>query len=254
MLEQNKKSQQSWSSWIWGSSTDSSAKSLDQLTEEEKRGLNEFLDYDENAELAEAFDPSRETISTRVKMHLNQGSFRLKRSPSNGASDIVSLVFDSFDMGGIQRRDNFEATLSLGNFRVFDGTTSNTLYKQIVHVKEDEDKTRSAESTEGSEASENAFFYLKYEFKPLDDRADNGLTVKLRSMEILYQRGYVEAIVDFFKPPESQFQSVEALLVRKSYSMSLNSSNAFGKERRRRDLRGYSEGDSCRTGICFGNP
>lgn len=211
ILEQNKKKQQSWSSWLWGSSTDSSPKTLDQMTEEEKRGLNEFLDYDEKAELAEAFDPSRETISTRVKMHLNQGSFRLRRSPSTGGSEIVSLVFDSFDMGGIQRRDNFEATLSLGNFRVFDGTTSNTLYRQIVHVKESVGLQQ--ELKDSADPSESSFFYLKYEFKPLDDRADNGLTVKLRSMEILYQRGYVEAIVAFFKPPKSQLQSVEALLV-----------------------------------------
>ncbi|EJD03959.1 vacuolar protein sorting-associated protein vps13 [Fomitiporia mediterranea MF3/22] len=212
VLEQNKKKQQSWSSWLWGTTNDT-PKSLDQMTEEEKKGLNEFLDYDERAELAEAFDPSRETISTRAKVHLKQGSFRLKRSPSDGSSDIVSLVFDSFDMGGVQRRDNFEASLSLGNFRVFDGTTTNDLYKQIVHVKESEKPKSQPESSEGSgDPSEDAFFYMKYEFKPLDERADNGLTVKLRSMEILYQRGYVEAIVAFFKPPESQLQSVEALL------------------------------------------
>lgn len=216
ILEQNKKSQQSWTSWLWGSSTESTPKSFDEMTEEEKRGLNEFLDYDEGLELAEAFDPSRETISARMKMHLKQGSLRLKQSPLDGSGDVVSLVFDSFNMNGIQRRDNFEAALSLGNFRVFDGTTTNEAYRQIVHVKDSENGNGLTTGT-GQETDENAFFYMRFEYKPLDERADNGLTVKMRSMEILYQRGYVEAIIEFFRPPESQLQSVEALLVRRYF-------------------------------------
>ncbi|KAI5124698.1 hypothetical protein M0805_004304 [Coniferiporia weirii] len=209
IVAQNRKKQQSWGSWLWGSSAETENKSIDTLTDEEKKGLYEILDYDEKAELVETFESSRESISTRVKIHLNQGSFRLKKSPHDGSSDIVSLVFDSFEMGGIQRRDNFETSLSLGNFRVFDGTTASTLYNQIVHVKESGERD-SVLSENG--LPQDAFFSLKYEYKPLDERADNGLTVYLRSMEIIYQRGYVEAIVDFFKPPESQLQSVEALL------------------------------------------
>lgn len=220
ILEQNQKNQQSWSSWLWGSSTDKSPKSLDQMSEEERRGLNEFLDYDENAELTEAFAPPRETISTRATMHLKQGSLRLKQNPSEGSSDIVSLVFDSFNLSGVQRRDSIEAAFSLGNFRVFDGTASDEAYRQIVHVKNNEDATIADRSIEVPvEADENAFFYLKYEYKPLDERADNGLVVKLRSMEILYQKGYVEAVVEFFRPPESQLQSLEALLVRVSFHL-----------------------------------
>ncbi|KAL5518944.1 VPS13 [Sanghuangporus vaninii] len=211
--EQNKNKQQSWTSWLWGSTAESPPRPLDQMTEQEKKGLNEFIDYDERAELAEAFDPSRETISARIKMHLKQGSLRLKQGPLDGSGDVVSLVFDSFNMNGTQRRDNFDASISLGNFRVFDGTTSNEAYRQIVHVKESEDGFSVSRSTEpGRDTDENAFFYMKYEYKPLDERADNGLTVKLRSMEILYQRTYVEAVIKFFRPPESQLQSVEALL------------------------------------------
>lgn len=56
------------------------------------------------------------------------------------------------------------------------------------------------------------FFSLKFEHNPLDERADNALAVRLRHMEIIYHRGYVEAIVQFFKPPESQLESVGALI------------------------------------------
>ncbi|CAE6488407.1 unnamed protein product [Rhizoctonia solani] len=59
---------------------------------------------------------------------------------------------------------------------------------------------------------EDPFLYVKFENNPLDDRADTGLTVRMRYMEIVYHRGYVEAIYRFLKPPESQLESVGALL------------------------------------------
>ncbi|KAG8691548.1 hypothetical protein FRC11_001538 [Ceratobasidium sp. 423] len=59
---------------------------------------------------------------------------------------------------------------------------------------------------------EDPFLYVKFENNPLDDRADTGLTVRMRYMEIVYHRGYVEAIYHFLKPPESQLESVGALL------------------------------------------
>lgn len=211
-LEQQNKQSQSWSSWLWGSSTESTPKSFDSMTEEERKHFYEIIDYDDKADLEESFEASRDTISTKVKMHLKQGSFRLKKGPQEGSADIISVVFDSFEMGGVQRTDNFEAALSLGNFRVFDGTTANSAYNQIVHVK-DGKLIKESEALNDANAEHEPFFSAKYEYKPLDNRADNGLTVKLRSMEIIYQRSYVEAVVKFFKPPESQLLSVEALLV-----------------------------------------
>ncbi|KAH8120322.1 vacuolar protein sorting-associated protein vps13 [Phellopilus nigrolimitatus] len=208
-MTENKKKQQSWGSWLWSSPTETEPKSIDTLSDEEKKGLYEMLDYDEKSELVESFETPRESIKTRLQMQLKQGSLRLKSSPHDGSNDIVSLVFDSFEMGGVQRRDNFEMSLSLGNFRVFDGTTTNTLYNQIVHVK---DSGEIGSSSDQFGPSQEPFFSMKYEYQPLDGRADNGLTVYLRSMEIIYQRGYVEAVVAFFRPPESQLQSVEALL------------------------------------------
>lgn len=59
---------------------------------------------------------------------------------------------------------------------------------------------------------QDPFFSLKFEHNPLDGRADNALAIRLRHMEIIYHRGYVEAIVAFFKPPESQLESVGALI------------------------------------------
>lgn len=64
----------------------------------------------------------------------------------------------------------------------------------------------------GWSADSQPFFSLKFEHQPLDNRADNALAVRLRHTEIVYHRGYVESIVAFFKPPESQLESVGALM------------------------------------------
>ena len=74
--------------------------------------------------------------------------------------------------------------------------------------------TREGKGIKGTKDTEDPFFFLKFENNPLDERADSALTVKMRYMEIVYHRGYVEAIYKFFKPPASQLESVEALLVR----------------------------------------
>ena len=88
--------------------------------------------------------------------------------------------------------------------------------KQIVHVKE-----RSALSSPGEGPGNELlaleakpFFSASFEQNPLDGRADSALSVNMRSLEILYHRGYVEAIREFFRPPESQLESLAALLVK----------------------------------------
>ncbi|GAA6061937.1 hypothetical protein JCM10212_001505 [Sporobolomyces blumeae] len=76
--------------------------------------------------------------------------------------------------------------------------------------KEKEDEARGLIA--GWPADSQPFFSLKFEHQPLDKRADNALAVRLRHTEIVYHKGYVEAIVAFFKPPESQLESVGALI------------------------------------------
>ncbi|GAA5827080.1 hypothetical protein JCM11251_002234 [Rhodosporidiobolus azoricus] len=79
---------------------------------------------------------------------------------------------------------------------------------------EEEDKEDESEESDvaGWAMQENPFFSLTFEHSPLDKRADNALAVRLRHTEIVYHRGYVEAIFAFFKPPESQLESVGALI------------------------------------------
>lgn len=209
-----KQQARSWTSWLW-SSADSDVQNEDaafngSITEEQRRQLYDILDFDEKSAIATSFETPQDAVKLRVAAELRKGSFALKSHPRGAAVDVISMVFESFCADFIQRPDNFEASISLGGLSVFDGTTKNTLHPQIVQVKNHIVKQISlGKHTE----SDEPFFYLKFESNPLDQRADTTLIARMRHMEIIYHRGYVEAIAKFLRPPESQLESVEALLV-----------------------------------------
>ncbi|KAG9314366.1 N-terminal region of Chorein, a TM vesicle-mediated sorter-domain-containing protein [Chiua virens] len=202
-----------WTTWLWGSG-DTEVPNGDttfsgQMTEEQRRQLYDILDYDEKSAIAASFETPQDALKLRIAAGLRRGSFALKSHPRGVASDVISTVFESFCAEFVQRPDNFEASVSLGGLSVFDGTTKNTLHPQIVQVKNSVTKyTKPGKTAE----SDEPFFYLKFESNPLDERADTALTARMRHMEIIYHRGYVEAIAKFLRPPESQLESVEALL------------------------------------------
>ncbi|CEH13766.1 Vacuolar protein sorting-associated protein [Ceraceosorus bombacis] len=220
-----------WLEWIWGGGANKAGSEHDSgvLNEEQRKELYDAIEWDESANnqaLTSAVDLPGDALQLRLTTKLQTGSLSLK-DHSRG-SEIVSLVFDSLQADVDQRVDNLEAAVSLGGLRVYDNTTANSLYPQIVRVKDDEinritqvegrtnsrgQSTEQAEHEVGLESDpDNPFFYLKFENKPLDRRADSALAVKMRSMEIIYHRGYVENIVRFFKPPESELELIGALI------------------------------------------
>ena len=231
-LEEERKRRQpqkqtSWSAWIWGSPESGGSASPNpdegafsgEMTDEQRRQLYEALDFDEKAALAESLDTPRDALKARVKAQLNRGSFALKTDPNGKDTEIISVVFDIFQATFVQRPDNFETSLSLGGFAVRDGTTANTAYPLIVHVQEKRSQSEIIHTLPQQEPDAlpglpDPFFFLKFERNPLDGRADSALTVRMRYMEVVYHRGYIEAVYKFVKPPASQLESVEALLVR----------------------------------------
>lgn len=222
-LDEEKKKEQtqsrsSWTGWLWGSSSSSTSDASTEespfsgeMTDEQRKQLYEILDYDEKAALASSFETPRDALKLRATASLQRGSFALKTDPHGRNSEILSILFDRFQADFIQRPDNFETSLSLTSFSVHDGTTKNTVYPLIVQVQGEQEVVHTADTNIDPG---DPFFYLKFEHNPLDERADSALTVRMRNMEVVYHRGYIEAIYKFFKPPASQLESVEALLVR----------------------------------------
>lgn len=222
---------QTWGQWLWG--TGPAEDEEGGMTEDQKKELDDIIDFDAEAAAQPVGNTPSDFMKARVAAKLNKGSFSLRVDPHGKATDIIALVFDSFSADAVQLTESVSGKLALGGFRVYDGTNPNSLYPQIVRVKDLEDKKSKTNSrqtsllVEGTEAAltelgdemegqadatNDPFFVMEVEHNPLDGRADNALSVKMRHLEIIYHKGYVESIVQFFRPPESQLESITALI------------------------------------------
>ncbi|KAG0143880.1 hypothetical protein CROQUDRAFT_660682 [Cronartium quercuum f. sp. fusiforme G11] len=245
-LENTKSTEASsgWLGWMWGGNQSRETENDEEktegvLTEEERKQLYDAIEWDED-NTDTNLDLPRDAIHLNVQAKLKTGSFTLRSGKVAANSlvskdpqavhDIISLVFDGFAANAIQRTDNSEFSISLAGFRVYDGTVKGTKHPQIVRVKDGQSSKSSPNLTIAPEADSSSeeggteiqvaakealldpFFCLKFEHKPLDERADNGITLNMRHMEIVYHPGYVEDVAKFFRPPASQLESIGALM------------------------------------------
>ncbi|KAK4642106.1 Vacuolar protein sorting-associated protein 13 [Podospora bellae-mahoneyi] len=210
--------QQGWLAWAWGSKPQHQEKQDDseniQITEEQRKELYEVIDWDEKTALAAEVDVPRDTVKMQLEASLSMGSFTLKQSPHGDTRDLISLHFDVFKAKGIKRPDSFLADLSLGGLRVNDGTTPNSVYKEIVRVKDapasDPDKRLSIAELEKN--GNEAFFQFQVEQNPLDGQGDVAVTAKLKPLEIVWNPNVVVGVADFFRPPDRHMESINALM------------------------------------------
>ncbi|CAG8531072.1 22393_t:CDS:10, partial [Racocetra persica] len=183
------------SGWFggWWYSGQSSGPSDDTIwTDEQLQELYEAIEYDES-EVAPSVELPKEWTKLLFKTELKTGSFVLKKDPHGKSTEILSLIFDTVTTKFLQRPDSFQAETALGSLSVHDGSTEGTLYPQIVRVKEDfitkQNEGELATNNRASdvthdESTNNPFFQLVFEHNPLDGRADNGLSMKMRHLEI----------------------------------------------------------------------
>ena len=211
--------QQGWLAWAWGSKPQQPQEKQDEtenteITEEQRKELYEVIDWDEKTALAAEVDVPRDTVKLQIEASLSTGSFTLKQNPHGNTKDLVSLHFDVFKAKGLKRPDSFLADLSLGGLRVNDGTTPDSLYKEIVRVKDAPDGRRQKRLSiaELEQNIEEAFFQFQLEQNPLDGQGDIALTAKLKPLEIVWNPNVVVGVADFFRPPERHMDSINALM------------------------------------------
>lgn len=217
-----------WTQWAWGGSkkTDEEPKDEEtEMTEEQRKELYAAIDWDEKKALSDSVDLPRESIKLQIESSLRTGSFTLKRDPHGEAREILSLMFDNFQAKALQRPDSFLADLSLGGLCVNDGSIKDSLFPQIVNFKgsasqisqkfieniSTEDETPEEKKAKEKE-TEEALFHLVFEQNPLDGSADSALTMKIKSLEVIYNPLFVVEVVKFFKPPERHLESIGALM------------------------------------------
>ena len=216
---------QTWTQWAWGGGkkADKDPKEDETaMTDEQRKELYNAIDWDDKKTITESVDLPRESVKLQFESSLQSGSFTLKRDPHGKANEVLGMVYENFQVKALQRPDSFLADLSLGGFRVKDGTTSGSLFPQIVNVKDvpSEPIGKSiddiAESLDDEKvkrkATEDAFFHLLFEQNPLDGSADSSIMMKLKSIEIIYNPKFIVEVANFFKPPERHMESIGALL------------------------------------------
>lgn len=220
---------QSWAQWAWGGSKKTQEEHSDDddssMSEEQRKELYDAIAWDEKKAIADSVDLPRESIKLQIESCLQTGSFTLKRDPHGDANEILSLMFDNFQATALQRPDSFLADLSLGGLRVNDGTTKGSLFPQIVNFKDAsvENHDQAIDAVPGSDdspdkkrakqrATQDALFHLVFEQNPLDESADSSITMKLKSLEVIYNPQFVVEVAKFFKPPERHMESIGALL------------------------------------------
>ena len=217
---------QTWTQWAWGKKHEDEHKEDDAtMTEEQRKELYAAIDWDEKRAISESVDLPRESVKLQIESSLRSGSFTLKRDPHGKANEILSLMFDNFQAKALQRPDSFLAEISLGGMRVNDGTTEGSLFPQIVNFKDPTagsvkgsiedvaaEDANSNHQEEKAKAAEDALFHLVFEQNPLDGSADSALTMKLKSIEVIYNPQFIVEVANFFKPPERHMESIAALL------------------------------------------
>ncbi|TVY16543.1 Vacuolar protein sorting-associated protein 13 [Lachnellula arida] len=215
---QTTKQNQGWVAWAWGSKPkeEEEADPETTMTEEQRKELYDAIDWDEKNALAESVDLPKDTVKMQVDASLNTGSFTLKRDPHDNVVEVLSLYFDGFRAKFLQRPESFLADISLNGLRVNDGTTPNSLFPQIVRVKDAPDTPTQKTLTEGQDDDEenavDPFFQFQFEKNPLDGASDLALTGKLKPLEIIWNPQFLVGIIQFFKPPERHMESIGALM------------------------------------------
>ncbi|EKJ76417.1 hypothetical protein FPSE_03416 [Fusarium pseudograminearum CS3096] len=214
---QQPQQQQGWISWVWGSKPQETIEHNEentQMTEEQRQELYEAIDWDEKNAIAEEVDMPREAIKMCIETSLSTGSFTLKKSPHDNAADLLSLHFDVFKAKALQRKDSMLANVSLGGLRVNDGTTPDSVYPEIVRVKDapTNNQRKRLSLAELEQPEEDPFFQFEFEQNPIEREGDIAIVGKMKPLEVIWNPNFVVGIADFFRPPERHMESITALM------------------------------------------
>ncbi|WFD25298.1 Vacuolar protein sorting-associated protein 13 [Malassezia nana] len=191
-----------WLGWIWGNGGSNANKDDTTLNTEQRKELYDAIQWDEEtgtSSLPTLDDLPPDAVSMHVTAKLQTGFFRLQ--DNSCGKNIVSLVFNELQGQMNTRANNFDMSVTLDDMHVEDELSSETQFRNIVQVK-------SRDTFE----EPVPLLFVQFEHQPLDGRANNALQLRMQSMEIVYHASYVESIVHFFQPPETELEVIGALM------------------------------------------
>ncbi|KYK54262.1 vacuolar protein sorting-associated protein vps13 [Drechmeria coniospora] len=217
LRKQSAQQDQGWLGWMWGSKPQGTVEENEentQMTEEQRKELYDMIDWDEKAALAKEIDVPREAVKLCVEASLSTGSFTLRQNPHGKTRDLLSFHFDVFKAKALQRQDSMLAVVSLGGLRVNDGTTPGSLYPEIVRVKgaPDGKRRRRLSLVELETTRDEPFFQFEVEKNPIEREGDIAVVGRLKPLEVVWNPNLIVGVVDFFRPPDTQMESITALM------------------------------------------
>ncbi|ORX52050.1 hypothetical protein DM01DRAFT_1408497 [Hesseltinella vesiculosa] len=223
--EKQKNANKGWFGSWWSSntatSTSPSADSDDGdsivMTEEQKKELYDAIGFDEDvAAMENAIDMPKDTMKFTVRTQLNRGSFQLWRSPHSHKHELTSIVFENVAVEATQYLESIKVAASLGDLQLFDGMTPGTLYPQLIGVKKSSSSGTLSLLKQDHECdgatNDQPFLSVMYQRKPFDKNADSAIKVLMRHLEIIYNPQVLLGILDFFKGPNTESESFNALV------------------------------------------
>jgi hypothetical protein len=128
----------------------------------------------------------------------------------------MSAALGGLHVTFMQQLDTFETNISLTSILVRDESSPNTHYPLILGGASNSDHQHEpgflpSQIALQDTATVDPSFFLKVETNPHDPSAGYVVTIRTHDMDVVYHRGYIEALREFFRLPESQLQSIQAL-------------------------------------------
>ncbi|KAI8888651.1 hypothetical protein K501DRAFT_320796 [Backusella circina FSU 941] len=201
--KQEAASNQKWNITSWWGSNKKQDNGEEQLviTEEQKQEFYSVIDYDEDqAKITAAVNHPKDTMMLCLKAQLNKCSFTIRNDPHKTATDLVSFELHHLSMDATKYVESLVASVTLDNIGMFDTAHPDSPYYQLMSVRRDEESICSP------------FFNMKFESKPLDGRADSAIALHMRPTELVFNPYILVDVRDFFKPPETSAESINALV------------------------------------------
>ncbi|KAI8844441.1 hypothetical protein BJ741DRAFT_543605 [Chytriomyces cf. hyalinus JEL632] len=208
-----------WISSFWTApETDEGSKKEDPaFSDDQMKKLMDTIEYDPEASLATA-DIPKDTVLLHLEWALKKGSLALKKE--GGKEDFLSVVFDKFTAIADQMPNSVTGNVSLGGMTVTDGTTPGTLYPILIQAIQDK-----GIQSDGYEKI--PFFSLDFEHNPLDERADEAVSLKMLPLQVVLNPTAINGVIDFFAVPTSEQEAMTAI---KSVAQGLTAQTRAGLE------------------------
>jgi vacuolar protein sorting-associated protein 13A/C len=189
-----------WYNWITGTSQPKSTET--ENWNEQLKKLYDQFDFVEPDAIKTTYPNDFEMI--KVTMHLHTASLSLRNYNDSEMVEFLSAIFYNMRVDYIGYPNSFIASFNLEDLKVFDSAqnSSKKTPKELIYAKNIENEIKSD------------FFVLKYEFRPLDGRADNALTMRMRPLQVFVNPFVLSGLINYFSSGGESSESFNQLQVR----------------------------------------